>query len=146
MFVGGGRMERVEGAETLLRAVVILADERRVAQPLSLVIIGGDSQNGASESKDTGGERARLEALAKKLGVEDQVRFVGAVDQGTLATYLNLASVCVVPSYSESFGLVALEAEACGTPVVAARVGGLPTSDRGALTGYTRGAREPARH
>ncbi|MEO6795975.1 MAG: glycosyltransferase [Candidatus Dormibacter sp.] len=146
VIVFAGRLERLKGAETLVRAFGILANERLVAQPLSLVIIGGDSQNGASESKDTGGERARLEALAKKLGVEDQVRFVGAVDQGTLATYLNLASVCVVPSYSESFGLVALEAEACGTPVVAARVGGLPTIVKDGLTGYTLVSRDPARY
>ncbi len=146
VIVFAGRLERLKGAETLVRAFGILTNDGLVAEPLSLVIIGGDSQNGASESKETGGERARLEALAKKLGVEQQVRFVGSVDQATLATYLNLASVCVVPSYSESFGLVALEAEACGTPVVAARVGGLPTIVKDGLTGYTLVSRDPARY
>ncbi|MDQ6710069.1 MAG: glycosyltransferase [Candidatus Dormibacteraeota bacterium] len=146
VIIFAGRLERLKGAETLVRAFGILANDGMVAAPLALVIIGGDSQNGASESRATGGERARLEALARELGIASQVRFVGAVDQPTLATYLNLASVCVVPSYSESFGLVALEAEACGTPVVAARVGGLPTIVKDGLTGYTLVSRDPARY
>ena len=146
VIVFAGRLERLKGAETLMRAFGILANDRLVAAPVALVIIGGDSQNGASESRATGGERARLEAMASKLGVSDQVHFVGSVNQATLATYLNLASVCVVPSYSESFGLVALEAEACGTPVVAARVGGLPTIVKDGLTGYTLVSRDPARY
>ncbi|HEY0492303.1 MAG TPA: glycosyltransferase [Candidatus Dormibacteraeota bacterium] len=146
VIVFAGRLERLKGAETLVRAFSILTKDGLVNGPLSLVIIGGDSQNGASESRATGGERVRLENLARSLGVAEQVRFVGSVDQPTLATYLNLASVCVVPSYSESFGLVALEAEACGTPVVAARVGGLPTIVKDGLTGFTLVSRDPARY
>lgn len=146
VIVFAGRLERLKGAETLMRAFGILANDGLVAAPVALVVIGGDSQNGASESRATGGERARLEALARELDVSDKVRFIGSVDQPTLATYLNLASVCVVPSYSESFGLVALEAEACGTPVVAARVGGLPTIVKDGLTGYTLVSRDPARY
>ncbi|HSO94154.1 MAG TPA: glycosyltransferase, partial [Candidatus Dormibacteraeota bacterium] len=145
VIVFAGRLERLKGAETLVRAFGILA-QGLVRGPLALVIIGGDSQNGASESRATGGERSRLENLAKSLGIGEQVRFVGSVDQSTLATYLNLAAVCVVPSYSESFGLVALEAEACGTPVVAARVGGLPTIVKDGLTGFTLVSRDPARY
>jgi len=146
VIVFAGRLERLKGAETLVRAFSILAGDGLVSGPLALVIIGGDSQNGASESRATGGERARLESLANGLGIGRQVRFVGSVDQPTLATYLNLAAVCVVPSYSESFGLVALEAEACGTPVVAARVGGLPTIVKDGLTGFTLVSRDPARY
>lgn len=146
VIVFAGRLERLKGAETLFRAFGILVNDGLVASPLKLVVIGGDSQNGASESRATGGERARLEALARTLGISSQVRFVGAVDQPTLATYLSLASVCVVPSHSESFGLVALEAEACGTPVVAARVGGLPTIVKDGLTGFTLVSRDPARY
>jgi len=145
VIVFAGRLERLKGAETLVRAFSILA-QGLVKVPLALVIIGGDSQNGASESRATGGERSRLESLAESLGIGEQVRFVGSVDQSTLATYLNLAAVCVVPSYSESFGLVALEAEACGTPVVAARVGGLPTIVKDGLTGFTLVSRDPARY
>ena len=146
VIVFAGRLERLKGAETLFRAFGILVNDGLVAGPLTLVVIGGDSQNGASESRATGGERARLEALARTLGIGSQVRFVGAVDQPTLAAYLSLASVCVVPSHSESFGLVALEAEACGTPVVAARVGGLPTIVKDGLTGFTLVSRDPARY
>lgn len=145
VIVFAGRLERLKGAETLVRAFSILS-RGLVKGPLALVIIGGDSQNGASESRATGGERSRLESLAKSLGIGRQVHFVGSVDQSTLATYLNLAAVCVVPSYSESFGLVALEAEACGTPVVAARVGGLPTIVKDGLTGFTLVSRDPARY
>ncbi|HEY8677823.1 MAG TPA: glycosyltransferase [Candidatus Dormibacteraeota bacterium] len=141
-----GRLERLKGAETLIRAFAILARDRVLDGPLALVIIGGDSQNGASESRETGGEQARLQQLARELGIAAQVRFVGSVDQPMLASYLSLASVCVVPSYSESFGLVALEAEACGTPVVAARVGGLPTIVKDGLTGFTLVSRDPARY
>src|SRR5260370_27450164 len=71
---------------------------------------------------------------------------MGPVDQPGLAGYLSLASVCVVPSYSESFGLVALEAAACGTPVVAARVGGLPTIVKDGLTGFTLVSHDPAQY
>jgi D-inositol-3-phosphate glycosyltransferase len=138
-----GRFERLKGAETLLEAFAILQREQPVPQPLTLIMIGDDSYNGAAESREQGGERKRLQGLAAKLGINDSVRFLGAVAQGALASYLSLADVCVVPSYSESFGLVALEAEACGTPVVAARVGGLPAIVKDGLTGYTIPGHEP---
>jgi len=111
-----------------------------------LLVIGDDSHNGARESQASGGERARLLALARTLGVDQQVRFIGSVDQEALAGYLSLAAVCVVPSYSESFGLVALEAAACGTPVVAARVGGIPAIVKDGLTGFTLVSHDPAQY
>jgi D-inositol-3-phosphate glycosyltransferase len=138
-----GRFERLKGAETLLEAFAILQREQPVPQPLALIMIGDDSYNGAAESREHGGERKRLQELAAKLGIDGSVRFLGAVAQGALASYLSLADVCVVPSYSESFGLVALEAEACGTPVVAARVGGLPAIVKDGLTGYTVPGHDP---
>ena len=103
------------------RAMALLPADGAQPEPPVLLIIGDDSHNGASESRLSGGERVRLEALADSLGISKQVRFLGSVDQPALAGYLSLASVCVVPSYSESFGLVALEAAACGTPVVGIR-------------------------
>jgi D-inositol-3-phosphate glycosyltransferase len=141
-----GRLERLKGAETVIRALAILAHDSAQPEPPVLLVIGDDSHNGASESRLSGGERARLEALAASLGIAGQVRFMGPVDQPALAAYLSLASVCVVPSYSESFGLVALEAAATGTPVVAARVGGLPTIVKDGLTGFTLVSHDPAQY
>jgi D-inositol-3-phosphate glycosyltransferase len=144
VVVFAGRLERLKGAETVIRAFAMLPPEGSVAPVL--LVIGDDSHNGARESRASGGERARLTALAVSLGVERRVRFMGSVDQRALADYLSLATVCVVPSYSESFGLVALEAAACGTPVVAARVGGLPSIVKDGLTGYTLESRDPAQY
>ncbi|HEX9095732.1 MAG TPA: glycosyltransferase [Candidatus Dormibacteraeota bacterium] len=146
VVVFAGRLERLKGAETVIRAMAILAADGAQQEPPVLLIIGDDSHNGASESRLSGGERARLEALATSLGIASQVRFMGPVDQPTLAGYLTLAAVCVVPSYSESFGLVALEAAATGTPVVAARVGGLPTIVKDGLTGFTLVSHDPAQY
>lgn len=143
VIVFAGRLERLKGAETLLKALSILIRDYQTIGPLALVVIGDDSQNGALESKSYAGERRRLEQLARQLGVASQVRFVGSVAQRRLAGYLSLADVCVVPSYTESFGLVALEAAACGTPVIAARVGGLPTIVKDGLTGYTLASHDP---
>jgi D-inositol-3-phosphate glycosyltransferase len=146
VVVFAGRLERLKGAETVIRAIAILARDGTQPQPPVLLVIGDDSHNGASESRLSGGERARLEALATSLGIASQVRFMGPVDQPALAGYLSLASVCVVPSYSESFGLVALEAAASGTPVVASRVGGLPTIVKDGLTGFTLVSHDPAQY
>jgi D-inositol-3-phosphate glycosyltransferase len=146
VVVFAGRLERLKGAETVIRAMAILARDGAQAEPPVLLVIGDDSHNGASESRLSGGERARLEALAASLRISGQVRFIGPVDQPTLAGYFSLAAVCVVPSYSESFGLVALEAAATGTPVVAARVGGLPTIVKDGLTGFTLVSHDPAQY
>jgi len=146
VVVFAGRLERLKGAETVIRAMAILARDGAHAELPVLLVIGDDSHNGASESRLSGGERARLEALAASLEIAGQVRFIGPVDQPTLAGYFSLAAVCVVPSYSESFGLVALEAAATGTPVVAARVGGLPTIVKDGLTGFTLVSHDPAQY
>ncbi|MEP6650913.1 MAG: D-inositol-3-phosphate glycosyltransferase [Lapillicoccus sp.] len=86
---------------------------------LVLAVLGGPSGSGLSRPGE-------LEALASELGLEDQARFVPPVPRPVLAEWYRAADLVLMPSHSESFGLVALEAEACGTPVVAADVGGLP--------------------
>src|SRR5256714_6784184 len=141
-----GRLERLKGAETVIRALAILARDSTQPEPPVLLVIGDDSHNGASESRLSGGEPARLEALAASLGIAGQGRFIGPVDQPALAAYLSLASVCVVPSYSESFGLVALEAAATGTPVVAAPLGGLPPIVQGGMVGVTLISHAPVQY
>src|SRR6266516_2641137 len=85
---------------------------------LVVAIIGVPSGNGMEHPESHA-------ALARDLGVDDVIRFVKPMERSALADWYRSASVVCVPSYSESFGLVALEAQACGTPVVAAQVGGL---------------------
>ena len=115
-----GRLEPLKGADTLLRAVAQLGAEPRFDDVVTLVI-GEDSGDGAA----AGGERRRLESLADAHGLSERVRFLGAVDHDELYDYYELADVFVMPSRTETFGLVALEAQAVGTPVVASAVGGL---------------------
>ncbi|MDP9326325.1 MAG: glycosyltransferase [Candidatus Dormibacteraeota bacterium] len=119
-----GRLERLKGVDTLVHALAdILA--RRSATDVRLLVLGEDSGNGLAEAAAYGGERGRLTALAEELGVADQVTFAGKVPHHLLPRYYSLADVTALPSHSESFGLVAIESQACRTPVVASRVGGL---------------------
>jgi D-inositol-3-phosphate glycosyltransferase len=102
------------------------------------VIVGGPS------GPDGEAEVASLHALVADLGLERRVRFVAPLPHDRLADYYRAADVCVVPSRTESFGLVALEAAACGTPVVAADVGGLRYLVDHGVTGYLVADRDPS--
>jgi D-inositol-3-phosphate glycosyltransferase len=135
-----GRLERLKGVEIVIRALPVLP---AAAGRPRLLVVGADSGNGVNEAGAYTGERARLEALSQALGVADQVTFLGAIDHAELPLYYSLAEVCAVPSYSESFGLVALEAQACGTPVVASRVGGLAHVVSDGATGFTIPEHDP---
>jgi D-inositol-3-phosphate glycosyltransferase len=128
-----GRIEPLKGVEFLLR----IADCVDGDVPFKLLIVGGDP---ASEA-----EPRRLAKMAGLLGLNDVVEFVGRAPRDTLATYFSAADVCIVPSYYESFGLVALEAMACGAPVVATRVGGLPWVVKHGRNGYLLPWRCPER-
>ena len=130
LFVG--RIQRLKGLEVLLRAFALLPGLNA-----RVVIVGG--QHGTHESR----EIARLQHLALRLGVADRCEWVGAVDHTQLPTYYSAADVTVMPSSYESFGLVAVESLACGTPVVATRVGGLTSIVRDGETGLLVPWRNP---
>ncbi len=122
-----GRLAPIKGLDTLFDAVGLLHRRGIAAR---LLIVGGE----ADEPLD--GHEARLRAQIDRLGLRDAVRFVGAQPQETLRAYYVAADALVLPSYYESFGMVALEAMACGTPVIASRVGGLTTTVRDGVTGF----------
>lgn len=122
LFVG--RIDPLKGVDQLLKAVQRLEN----TGGLRLIIIGGDEYSYSEVEK--------LQALSRQLGIGNLVTFQGLIKQDRLPYYYNAADVCVVPSYYESFGLVALEALACGTPVVASDVGDLRNIIRQGKTGY----------
>ncbi len=138
LFVG--RLQQLKGVDLLLRAAAELA---RDGAPLTVLIGGGIPRFADGRPSPESQEMERLMALCATLGLGDRVRFVGAIDQSTLPTYYSAADVTVVPSWYESFGLVALESMACGTPVVAARVGGLVSLVRDGETGHLVAWRDP---
>ena len=135
LFVG--RIQPLKGVDVAVRAL----HELSTAHPdAMLVIVGGAS------GLDGPAEQVRVRRLVDELGLSDRVRFVDPQPHHLLSTYYRAADACIVPSRSESFGLVALEAAACGTPVVAADVGGLSTLVDHGRTGLLVDSREPAEY
>jgi D-inositol-3-phosphate glycosyltransferase len=134
LFVG--RLERLKGVDIAIRALALLRDRQH--DDVRLLIVGEDSFD-ADES-----EKERLRHFASRVGVRDRVDFLGSVAHHELPYFYSAADVCVMPSYSESFGLVALEAQACGRPVVCSDVAGLRSVVRDDVSGYLIEAHDPA--
>ena len=139
MILFVGRIEPLKGVDTLLQAMACLQlkEENR---PVHLAIIGGDP---SASPEEMTAEMARLQKLCEVLGLDQSVVFLGKRDQDKLPYYYSAAEVVVMPSHYESFGMVALEAMACGTPVIASEVGGLAYLVRDGETGFTIPAEEP---
>jgi D-inositol-3-phosphate glycosyltransferase len=117
-----GRIQPLKAPDVLLYAAAELLERRpELRERLVVMIVGGPSGTGLEQPQ-------ALRELAVSLGIERQTRFLPPQPGESLATVYRAADVVAVPSYNESFGLVALEAQACGTPVVAAEVGGLPVA------------------
>lgn len=141
MILFVGRIEPLKGVDTLLRALEYIQRSKNLACcPHYLAIIGGDPE--VSED-NLNQEMARVKALSADLGLSDIVMFLGKRSQESLPYYYSAADVVVVPSHYESFGMVALEAMACGTPVVASQVGGLAFLVQDGVTGFVVPNGEP---
>lgn len=124
-----GRIQPHKGPEVLIRAIAeMVGHSPALRAKLVTMIVGGAS--GAN-----GAEVDRMKELVQWLGISDVVRFAPPVDRSALPDYYRAADLVCVPSYSESFGLVALEAQACGTPVIASAVGGLRTAVADGISG-----------
>jgi D-inositol-3-phosphate glycosyltransferase len=140
VLVFAGRVQPLKGPDIVLHAAAELLRARpSLAGRLVVVFVGGPS---GSEV----GAPGRLSGLAARLGIADCVRLEPPCPQRELADWYRAATVVLVPSHSESFGLVALEAQACGTPVVAAAVGGLRTAVRDGFSGVLVDGHDPLRY
>ena len=138
MLLFVGRIQPLKAPDVLLRAAArLVADDPGLRDRLVVAVVGGPSGSGLAHPE-------HLQKLAGSLGIADLTRFVPPVAQPLLADYYRAASVTVVPSYTESFGLVAVESQACGTPVVAAGVGGLLTAVSDGRSGLLVDGHEPA--
>lgn len=135
LFVG--RVQPLKAPDVLLRAAArMLVDDPSLRSRLVVACVGGLSGNGLARP-------SYLTEVAASLGISDVVRIVPPAPQWELADWYRAADVTVVPSHSESFGLVALESQACGTPVAAASVGGLRTAVRDGVSGVLVEGHDP---
>jgi D-inositol-3-phosphate glycosyltransferase len=135
LFVG--RIQPLKAPDVVLRAAArMLHDDPSLRGRLVVAVVGGPSGSGLAHPE-------HLDKLASSLGIGDVVRFVPPAPQSGLADWYRAADVTVVPSFNESFGLVAIESQACGTPVVAASVGGLRTAVADDVSGVLVDGHDP---
>lgn len=135
LFVG--RIQPLKAPDVVLRAAALLVDaDPSLRKRLVVAVVGGPSGSGLDQPE-------HLATLATQLGIADAVRFEAAAPQRRLADWYRAATLTLVPSYSESFGLVALESQACATPVVAASVGGLRTAVADGVSGVLVDGHDP---
>jgi D-inositol-3-phosphate glycosyltransferase len=134
-----GRIEPLKGVDTLLKAIALIQQRQpQAVHDVCVAIIGGDPWNDNPDD-----EMTRLQELRSKLGVAETVTFLGAKDQDILPDYYAAAEMVVMPSHYESFGMVALEAMAMGTPVIASEVGGLAFLVKDGQNGFLVPSRDP---
>ena len=141
MLLFVGRIEPLKGIDTLLSALQLLQQSGDMPAHLCLSVIGGDP---AKPLETRHAELEKLMMLCKELGLSDMVTFLGQRAQETLHYYYASSDIVVMPSHYESFGMVALEAMACGTPVIASDVGGLAQLVQDGETGFLVPGRDPA--
>jgi D-inositol-3-phosphate glycosyltransferase len=127
--------------DVLIRALAIIKQrDPKLTENICLSIIGGDHDQDSELERN---ELERLKSLRTELEIGDMVAFLGAKDQDKLVYYYSAAEMVVMPSHYESFGMVAIEAMACGTPVIASDVGGLSFSIEDGFNGYLVPGRDP---
>lgn len=128
LFVG--RIERLKGIDTLLESVAVVS-RTCSGRDLKVLIVGGGGQ-----TEEENSEIRRVSQLHRELNLEDQVEFVGSKPQEMLPLYYSAADITIMPSHYESFGMVAIESMASGTPVIASNVGGLQYTVKDGETGF----------
>jgi D-inositol-3-phosphate glycosyltransferase len=134
-----GRVQPLKGPDVFLKAVArLVAEVPSLRDRLVPVMVGGPSGSASRADPE------RMRELAASLGIVDLVRFEPPCPQADLASWYQASTLVLTPSHSESFGLVALEAQACGTPVVAAAVGGLRTAVQDGYSGVLVDGHDPA--
>ncbi len=138
-LIFAGRIEPLKGIDTLLKAICLIRSRHpRLVDDVCVAIIGGDPWAASPDA-----EMARLQQMRHDLGIGDLVTFIGAKDQDVLPYYYAAADAVIMPSHYESFGMVALEAMAMGTPVIASEVGGLAFLVQDGRNGYLVPSRDP---